>query len=255
MRVLLLGGTADGNQLAGVLGAAGHEVITSVAGRTTQARQAADRRVGGFGGAAGLSSYLRNNDIEAVVDATHPFAEQMTRNAAQACESCGVPLLRFNRPGWTQHPNHAEWSWVDDHRGAAQLVMSRFPAGRALLTVGRQPLSAYHGLPNVLARVAEWAGGAVPAGWCVRQQRGPFTLSGELALLLDEQISVLVSKDSGGAHTAAKLEAAHQLRVPVVMVRRPATPPGVAEVATHAGVVRWLEVQGFIPDPAPRPHR
>lgn len=238
MRVLVLGGTADGRELCAVLRTAGHEVVESVAGRTAQAREAAGARVGGFGGASGLADYLRSAQIAAVVDATHPFAAQMSSNAALAGGQAGVPVLRLARPGWRDHELADQWVWVPDHSGAAQQAARH--SGLVLLTVGRQPLPAYHDLPAVLARVAEWQDAAIPAGWRVLEARGPFSLAAELELLGSEQIAALVSKDSGGTHTAAKLDAAHQLGVPVIMVARPELPSGVTEVATHAGVVDWL---------------
>lgn len=240
MRILLLGGTAEGRELAGLLASAGHEVVTSVAGRTREAREAEGSRVGGFGGASGLADYLSDpaTRVDAVVDATHPFAAQISWHAAQACAGGGLPLLRLSRPGWGSHPQAEEWTWVDDHRQAA--VAAGLASGRVLLTVGRQPLPTYHALSDVLARVAEWLGGPVPAGWRILAARGPFDLAAERSLLAGEQITLLVSKDSGGDQTAAKLVAAHELGVAVVMVRRPASPEGVLEAPDVAGVLAWL---------------
>ncbi len=240
MRILLLGGTAEGRELAGLLPSAGHEVITSVAGRTREAREAEGSRVGGFGGASGLADYLTDpaTRVSAVVDATHPFAAQISRHAAEACAASGTPLLRLARPGWGGHPWAAEWTWVDDHAAAALLAARA--SGRVLLTVGRQPLPTYHALIDVLARVAEWPGGSVPNGWRVLAARGPFDEAAERDLLAREQITLLVSKDSGGDQTAAKLAAAHELGVAVVMVRRPAAPQGVPKVPDAPGVMTWL---------------
>ena len=238
VRVLLLGGTAEARALAGAFAAAGFEAVESVAGRTRQARGGSASRVGGFGGVDGLAQYLRAAGVGAVVDATHPFAARMTGNAAQACALTGVPLLRFARPGWRSHPDASDWVWVGDHSLAA--VAAGRAGGRVLLTVGRQPLPAYRELTDVVARVAEWQGDPVPQGWLIVEARGPFTLAGELALLRREQVAVLVSKDSGGAPTAAKLDAARELGVRVIMVRRPAAPDGVPEVGSTADAVAWL---------------
>jgi len=112
--------------------------------------------------------------------------------------------------------------------------------GRVLLTVGRQSLPAYRELTDVVARVAEWQGDPVPAGWHVIESRGPFTLAGELDLLRRAQVAVLVSKNSGGAPTSAKLDAARELGLPVIMVDRPPTPDGVGEVSSTADAVAWL---------------
>ena len=238
VRVLLLGGTAEARALAGAFAAAGFEAVESVAGRTRQARGGSASRVGGFGGVDGLAQYLRAAGVGAVVDATHPFAARMTGNAAQACALTGVPLLRFARPGWRSHPDASDWVWVGDHSLAA--VAAGRAGGRVLLTVGRQPLPAYRELTDVVARVAEWQGDPVPAGWLIVEARGPFTLVGELALLGREQVAVLVSKDSGGAPTAAKLDAARELGVRVIMVHRPPAPDGVPEVGSTADAVAWL---------------
>jgi len=238
VRVLLLGGTADGRELAAALESAGVAVLRSVAGRTAQARGEVGARVGGFGGVDGLVDYLRATEIDAVVDATHPFAARMTANAAQACAVTGVRLLRFTRPSWADHPLAAQWRWVPDHRAAAALAAQA--SGRVLLTVGRQPLAAYRGLPDVLARVAEWQGDPVPDGMRIVEARGPFGLDAELALLRNETITLLVSKDSGGADNAAKLEAAARLDVPVVMIERPPLPEGLQQAGSVADAVTWV---------------
>lgn len=239
MRVLLLGGTSDARDLAEVLRAADLEVIESLAGRTAEARASEQARVGGFGGVAGLANYLQIGRVDAVVDATHPFAATISGNAAAACRSVGVRLIRLERPGWTAHPWQASWTWVPDHEAAAQAVGCLGP-GRVLLTVGRQSLDAYAGLPDVVARVAEWQGDPVPTGWRILEDRGPFELAEEIALLRTEQVIGLVSKDSGGEQTAAKLDAAHSLGVPVIMVQRPEAPRGVLRVATSDAVLAWL---------------
>ncbi|NLA28544.1 MAG: cobalt-precorrin-6A reductase [Propionibacterium sp.] len=236
MRILLLGGTADGRELAAALGAAGVDLVTSVAGRTSRAT---GTRVGGFGGVDGLIDYLLTNQIDAVVDATHPFASTMTANAAQACAATGVPLLRFTRPSWADHRHSADWIWVPDHDAAAE-VAARAP-GRVLLSVGRQPLASYRGLDDALARVAEWQGGEVSPGTRILQARGPFSFDAELALLSDEKITILVSKDSGGVENSAKLDAAAQLGVPVVMIARPPLPAGLQEVSSIDDVLHWVE--------------
>ena len=238
VRVLLLGGTADGRELAAALTQAGIDVVTSVAGRTSQARNQVGARVGGFGGVEGLIGYLSANEIDAVIDATHPFASRMTANAAQACAATRIRLLRFTRQSWRTHPHAADWAWVPDHAAAAALAA--MAPGRVLLTVGRQPLPAYCSLNDVVARVAEWQGDEVPAGARILESRGPFDFDAELALLRDEKIAMLVSKDSGGAENGAKLDAAAQLEVPVVMIARPPLPEGLPEVATIADAVSWV---------------
>jgi len=243
VKVLLLGGTTEGRELTVALTGTGIEVIESVAGRTAEARNSGAQRIGGFGGVEGLTAYLRAGGVDAVVDATHPFATQMTVNAATACAATGTPLVRLARPSWAARDDAATWTWVPDHRAAAATVVQFGTprGGRVLLTVGRQPLDAYRALPDVLARVAEVPDGWVaPRGWELRAQRGPFALEAELTLLRTERIDALVSKDAGGEASAAKLDAAAQLGIRVVMVARPQPPPHLIEVPTTAAVVEWL---------------
>lgn len=250
--VLLLGGTADARELLAALRERGIAVLESVAGRTAQARDS-QARVGGFGGAAGLADFLHSAPIAAVLDATHPFAAQITANAAAACASTGTPLLRFQRTGWADHPDAGVWQWVADHPAAARTAAEH--QGVALLTVGRQPLRHYYeSLPSAVARVAEWQGGDTPAGWRIIESRGPFDLPAELALLREIAAKVLVSKDSGGAQTAAKLDAARELGVPVVMVRRPAPPAGVEAADSVVSALAWLDAR-LNPDQDPPPRR
>lgn len=255
MRVLVLGGTIDGREVTRALTEAGHDVVTSLAGRTTAARRrAADTVIGGFGGPEGLARWLGAERIDAVVDATHPFASQMSHHAAAASSATGVPLLRLNRPGWASHPRAGTWTWADDHAAAAAAAADLAgPGGRVLLTVGRQPLGHYRGLAHVLARVAEMPRDArgdpppQPPGWTIVEDRGPYELAAERGLLTREGIAVMVTKDSGAAATAAKLDAAAERGVPVVVVRRPPGPGGVPRVPTVAGVVAWIEALGSSP--------
>ena len=240
--MLVLGGTADGRELAAALEARGIDVVTSVAGRTSRARNQPGARVGGFGGVDGLIDYLHTSETDAVVDATHPFAAKMTANAAQACVATGTPLLRITRPSWADRPDADSWTWVPDHAAAARAAAKA--RGRILLTVGRQPLPAYGGLPDVLARVAEWQGDPIPAGTRILESRGPFGLDDELALLRDEQITMLVSKDSGGDDNADKLDAATSLGVPVVMIARPPLPEGIEQVSSVDKAAVWVTAVG-----------
>ncbi|MDK7734462.1 cobalt-precorrin-6A reductase [Propionimicrobium lymphophilum] len=223
MKILLLGGTADSRSLAAQLRLLPEtEVIESVAGRTKAAK---GDRVGGFGGAEGLADYLRDEHISVIVDATHPFAETMTKNAAAAGAETGVPVIRYSRPGWLARPDAMGWTWVSSHEEAAREAAKI--DGVVLLTVGRQPVKFYHDVPRALARVAEWRGDPIPDGWRVLARRGPFSLDDELELMKTENVRAIVSKDSGGDATAAKLDAAAKLNIPVIMVARPAPPEGV----------------------------
>lgn len=240
MRVLILGGTADARALADRLVADGVDVVTSLAGRTTGPRMpAGDVRVGGFGGTSGLTGWLSAQGIDAVIDATHPFAATITGHAADACALLGISLLRLVRPGWAGHPDAPTWHWVADHAEAARSAARL--GDRIVLTVGRQPLPSYLALAgcDVLARVAEATGDDLPPRWTVIAERGPFALTDEISLLRDFGAQVLVTKDSGGP-TAAKLDAARVVGARVVVVSRPPAPAGVESVGDVDAAVAWL---------------
>lgn len=238
MRLLVLAGTGDGRAVAQTLRDAGHDVTESVAGRTAGARARDGVRVGGFGGAEGLAAWLTEHRIDAVVNATHPFAARMARHAADACAGARVPLGRWLRPSWAGRPDAEGWLWVPGHAEAARAASGR---GRVLLTVGRQELDAYQALPDVVARVTEPVPGwTSPAGWELVVARGPFGVTEEETLMASRDVRVLVSKDAGGAATTAKLDAAAALGVGVIMVRRPESPPGVPVFSTLEELGAWL---------------
>jgi precorrin-6A/cobalt-precorrin-6A reductase len=241
MKVLLLGGTGEARELAGLLAGAGVDVVSSLAGRTADARvPVGEVRVGGFGGAGGLAGWLREHPVDAVIDATHPFAANITANAFAATCEVGTPLLVLRRPGWTPEPD-ANWHWAETASGAAELLPGL--GTRAFLTVGRQGLDAFAG--TGLWTLARCVDPPEPRPtWCtLLLARGPFTLADEETILRDYGIDVLVTKDSGGPATSAKLTAARQLAIPVVMIRRPPLPTGpagVEVVETVAGAVQWV---------------
>ncbi len=238
MTVLVLGGTAEARALAALLVADGVDVLSSLAGRVSRPALPEGRvRVGGFGGVAGLVAFLVEHRVAAVVDATHPFAARISAHAAAACATTGTPLLRLARPGWADHPDAGRWTWVDDVADALDVG-----GDRPLLTTGRQGLEAF--LPwagrAVLARVVDPPEIALPPRWRVLRSRGPYALEGERALLVGHRADLLVTKDSGGRNTEAKLDAARELGVRVVVVRRPAPDPGVRSVPAVGQAAAWV---------------
>lgn len=239
MTTLILGGTSEARLLAGRLESAGVDIVTSLAGVVGGTAAPAGRiRVGGFGGVSGLASYLEAEPIGAVVDATHPFAARMSGNAARACVEAGVPLLRLCRPSWRDRPDAASWHWVPD-LDAARAAAERL-GERVFLSVGRQSVAPFLGWRDrfVLLRVVEAPAEPLPAGWELLRARGPYEPAGERALLAGKGIEVLVTKDAGGP--AAKLDAAAELGVAVVVVERPADPAGVPLACTVGEALDWV---------------
>lgn len=239
--VLILGGTAEARELATALTARpGLRVTTSLAGRVTRpGTVAGEVRIGGFGGAEGLTDWLREERVDALVDATHPFARGITANAARAAAATGVPSVVLRRPGWQPGPRD-RWHLVDSLTEAADLLPRL--GRRVFLTTGRLELAAFAHLTDLhfVVRSVELPEPPMPPHTEVLLARGPFTVADESALLYDHCIDVLVTKDSGGEATAAKLTAARELVLPVVVVRRPPLPGGVTAVPDVAGVEAWL---------------
>jgi precorrin-6A/cobalt-precorrin-6A reductase len=235
MSVLVLGGTGEARALASLLVADGVSVVSSLAGRVQNPRLPdGEVRIGGFGGVEGMVAWLRENQPRVVVDATHPFAQQISHNAVAACAEVAVPLVRLVRPPWEAHPGD-RWTVVEDIGEAARVVGSRFdqrqeptdqPQPRVLLTTGRQDVGAFAGIENAffLIRVVDPPTGALPPNHRVLRSRGPYGLDDERELMISEQIDLLVTKNSGGELTRAKLIVARELGIPVVMVARPIEP-------------------------------
>ena len=239
MRLLLLGGTAEAREIAAALAPEPSvHVVSSLAGRVgVPALPPGEVRVGGFGGAAGLGRWLRTHRIDAVLDATHPFAREITGSAVEACTAHGIPLLVLRRPAW-EPAEGDDWRRVPSLDAAAALLTSL--GERVFLTVGRQGVAAFAASDRwFLVRTIDPPQPPVPARLRLLLHRGPFTVAGELALLREHRIDVLVTKDSGGAMTAAKLEAARRERLPVVVVARPPG-PDAARVDTVAEALRWV---------------
>jgi precorrin-6A/cobalt-precorrin-6A reductase len=239
--VLVLGGTTEARRLAAELAARpGVRVTTSLAGRVSRPGALdGEVRIGGFGGAAGLADWLRAHQVDFVVDATHPFAASITANAVAAAAATGVPAVVLRRPGWRPGPGD-RWHWAASLDEAAALLPGL--GRRVLLTTGRLGLAAFAHLtePHFVVRSVEPPQPPMPPRTQVLLARGPFTEADERALLREHRIDVIVTKDSGGAATAAKLTAARALGLPVVVVRRPPLPDGVTAVPDVAGVLERL---------------
>ncbi|MFO1039162.1 MAG: cobalt-precorrin-6A reductase [Geminicoccaceae bacterium] len=234
--MLILGGTAEALELARELNERGVMTMTSLAGRTRDpVMPVGEVRLGGFGGADGLDAFLRSEGVPAVVDATHPFATAMTAQARAAAASASVPYLRLARPDWSPEQGD-RWHLVDD-MGAA-VTKARILGRRIIAAIGRQELGRLRDAPDlqVVVRSVE-PPGDLPAHMSWRQGRGPFAVEDEVALLRDERIEVVLARASGGSGSAAKLEAARRLGLPVVLIRRPAEPDGVQDVAA---AVDWV---------------
>lgn len=244
--VLILGGTTEAAELGRALaGDARFRATISLAGRTRRpAPQALPVRMGGFGGVAGLIDHLRGENIAALIDATHPFAAQMTAHAVAAAAATGTALLLVRRPEWRPGAGDV-WRMVDSMAEAAG-ALGKLPR-RVLLTVGQKDLAPFAAVPwhDYLIRSIEPPAGDAPAHRFLAA-RGPFTEAEELALLRRERIDAIVTKNSGGVATEAKLAAARALGVSVVMVARPPLPEGAACVATVSdadAALAWLHAR------------
>jgi precorrin-6A/cobalt-precorrin-6A reductase len=250
-RLLILGGTTEAAALARAAAARfGDDLVvtSSLAGRTARPGPIPGQvRIGGFGGPAGLAAYLEEHGIDRVVDATHPFAARMSAEARQACEAAGVPRLILSRPAWRRHPLD-RWIEVGDMEAAAGIV-ARI-GRRAWLTIGASEVAAFANVPGVrfLVRLVDPPRHPLPLRFCeVVVGRGPFALADERHLIARHAINVLVCKASGGAATAAKLVAAREYSIPVVMVRRPPAEPGEA-VETIEAALDWVAAPLVSPD-------
>ncbi|QKL04015.1 cobalt-precorrin-6A reductase [Pseudomonas sp. NY5710] len=218
-RILLLGGITEALAIARRLGPQ-HVYSLAGIGRVPQDLQC-QVRVGGFGGAEGLARYLRESGITLLIDATHPYAAQISGNAAQAARSAGIPCWALRRPAW-QAQKGDDWREVADW---AHLIAALQPFRRPLFTLGREPLQHLDEIPPQqfwTLRALEACPGNERCE--VIGARGPFILEDERALFQRRNIDVLISKNSGSVATEPKLEAARELGVPVLVLKRPALP-------------------------------
>lgn len=240
-RVLVLGGTAEAATLAKALaGHKGCEVVLSLAGRTADPQPVpVETRIGGFGGADGLGSYLAAERIDALVDATHPFARQISEHAAQACTNTGTPRLVLLRPPW-EPVARDDWHHVASENGAAECLPA---SARAFLALGRQRLAPFATRADVwfLVRTVDPPDEPLlPGPHLTVTGRGPFEVDGERKLLETHRVSHLVARNSGGDGSYAKLEAARALALPVIMIDRPPPPAAGPVVPDVPSVLEWL---------------
>ncbi|MBR0714727.1 cobalt-precorrin-6A reductase [Bradyrhizobium liaoningense] len=239
MRALILGGTADANQLATSVARAGLDAVYSYGGRTrAPADQPLPTRIGGFGGPRGLAGYIREAGITHVVDATHPFAAEMSRNAVAACTETATPLLGLERAPWTRTDGD-NWIEVADLDAAvAALPESRT---RVFLAIGRQHIAPFGARPQhtYTLRFVDSPEGPLPFQADLIVSRGPFTLDAELEMIRARGIAWIVARNSGGDGARAKIDAARTLGLPVILMSRP-TLPDRLRVESVAEVMQWL---------------
>lgn len=241
-KLLILGGSGEAAALARALeGDARYDVTVSLAGRTREpVKLPGTIRTGGFGGADGLARMLRDEKFDVVIDATHPFADQIKANAIEAARVTGIPLLAIRRPPWVRRECD-NWTLVEDIGGAASALGET--AKRVFLTTGRDELRPFVRASQhfyLLRSVEAPEPSELPAHVELITARGPFRLDDELAILKQHAIDVIVTKNSGGDATYAKLEAARELGLPVIMVRRPSLPEAHS-VETVAAALDWLQ--------------
>jgi precorrin-6A/cobalt-precorrin-6A reductase len=246
MRILILGGTQEAFELAERLAeVAGIEIISSLAGRTKEPRLPKGHvRTGGFGGADGLARYLRAELISHLVNAAHPFAEQISANALAAAEAAGIPMMRLLRPAWTARPDD---HWITARHAPEAAELCRREGGRIFLTLGSGEIEAFADIHNAhfLVRMVDVPEKLPLRDYRIIAARGPFSLQDELRLLAEHHIGLIIAKNSGGDATYAKIEAARRMTLPVIMIDRPriALDPQSPAVATVEDVIAWIKQQ------------
>ncbi|MET3911839.1 precorrin-6A/cobalt-precorrin-6A reductase [Bradyrhizobium sp. S3.3.6] len=239
MRALILGGIADASLLAAEIARAGIDAVYSYGGRTrAPADQPLPTRSGGFGGAGGLADTIRREGITHVIDATHPFAVGMSRNAVEACAETGTPLIALERAPWDNVPGD-NWIEVADV-DAAVAALPESPA-KVFLAIGRQHIAPFAARPQhaYTLRFVDPPEAPPPFAADVIVSRGPFTLDGELKMMRMRGINWIVARNSGGDGARAKIDAARRLGLPVIMISRPQLPERL-RVESVTEVMQWL---------------
>ncbi len=238
-RALILGGTHDANLLAAAVARAEIAAVYSYGGRTrSPADQPLPTRIGGFGGVGGLVAFIRREGISHVIDATHPFAAEMSRNAVEACAETATPLIALERPPWVRMSGD-NWIEVADVSAAAA-ALPEAPA-HVFLAIGRQHIAPFAMKPQHVftLRFVDPPEAPLPFAADVIVSRGPFTLQSELEMMRMRGITWIVARNSGGDGARAKIDAARKLGLPVVMISRPQLPERL-RVESVAEVVQWL---------------
>ncbi|PDT91074.1 cobalt-precorrin-6A reductase [Bradyrhizobium sp. Y36] len=239
IRALILGGTADASELAAAIARARIDAVYSYGGRTrAPADQPLPTRIGGFGGVSGLADYIRSESITHVIDATHPFAAEMSRNAVEACAQTDTPLIALERAPWTNAPGD-RWTEIPDVT-AAVAALPEAPA-KIFLAIGRQHIAPFAAKPQhaYTLRFVDPPEAPLPFAADVIVSRGPFTLDGELEMLRSRGIAWIVARNSGGDGARAKIDAARKLDLPVIMISRPALPER-QRVESVSEVMQWI---------------
>lgn len=239
MRALILGGIADASLLAAEIARAGIDAVYSYGGRTrAPADQPLPTRIGGFGGARGLADTIRRESITHVIDATHPFAAEMSRNAVEACTETGTPLIALERAPWVKTPGD---NWIEVSEVCAAAAALPDAPARVFLAIGRQHIAPFATRPQhaYTLRFVDPPEATLPFAADVIVSRGPFTLDGELEMLRARGIAWIVARNSGGDGARAKIDAARMLGLPVIMISRPKLPERL-RVESVAEVMQWL---------------
>lgn len=239
MRALILGGTSDASQLAAEIARAGIDAVYSYGGRTrAPADQPLPTRIGGFGGVSGLAEYIRREGITHVIDATHPFAAEMSRHAVEACADTGTPLIALERAPWTRAPDD-NWIEVAD----VNTAVAALPKGptKVFLAIGRQHIAPFAIRPQhaYTLRFIDPPEASLPFAADVIVSRGPFTFEGELEMMRARGIAWIVARNSGGNGARAKIDAARMLGLPVIMISRPKLAERL-RVENVAEIMQWL---------------